>query len=131
MFNFEEYMGKPFEWNGNGNPGYDCVSLVVAVLERLHGYYITYPERGSHNIHIKELPKTMMKHLSRYLQRIKTFDYIIGDVFIYTIHKAPCHLGIYIGGGKILMAVETKGVTTFSTEDEIWYKRLTGVYRWQ
>lgn len=131
MFDIKDFKGKPFQWNGNGNPGYDCVSLVVAVLERLHGYVIDYPERGSHNISLPRLPEIMKNHLERYLLPVSTDLYEVGDVFLYQIYKEPCHMGIYVGQQKILTALENKGVTTFSIYDETWLKRLTKVFRWQ
>ena len=31
-----DLVGKPFEWGGTGNPGYDCGSLAVEISKRVH-----------------------------------------------------------------------------------------------
>ncbi|MDA8372074.1 MAG: C40 family peptidase [Nocardiopsaceae bacterium] len=85
-----QQLGKPYVWGGNGPHGWDCSGVLKAAWQKA-------------GVSIPRTTTTM----EAALPSISREELQPGDlVFFHTIssHPAPSHVGMYLGGGKMVHA---------------------------
>jgi cell wall-associated NlpC family hydrolase len=108
------YVGTPYVWGGTNPAGFDCSGFTQYILKQ---YGISVPRNSYDQFNVG--------------RTVTLQDLQPGDlVFFSTYAPGPSHLGIYVGGGKFVHALNhEKGVTT-STLDTDYYKiRFVGARR--
>lgn len=117
--NVSKYIGKPYKANCRDGTGYDCYTLILAILRDL-GYdpidlfcEATKPQSRMDGINAERC---------RY-ERIEKPD--VGCVVVMYSDGLPQHVGIYIGGGQVIHATEARDVVI----DELSVLTVEGFYQ--
>jgi hypothetical protein len=110
----ETYVGAPYVWGGQDPRGFDCSGFTQYVFAR-HGIKVPRNSYEQFAVGIN-VPRT---------------DLEPGDlVFFSTYAPGPSHLGIYIGNGKFVHALNNRTGVTMSKLDADYYReRFLGAKR--
>lgn len=99
----KRYLGVPYVWGASGPSSFDCSGFTRFVLGKL----------GFHLPHKASLQETMGRRVS--LSRLKPGDL----VFFYN----GGHVGLYVGGGKMIHASSSYGKVVVANVRRGWYRR--------
>lgn len=107
----QHFLGKPYVWGGTNPSGFDCSGFTQYVYSQIG---VQVP-RNSYDQY--QVGKTVNKT-----------DLQPGDlVFFSTYAPGPSHLGIYIGEGKFVHALNQEtGVTTSTLDTDYYRDRFLG-----
>ncbi|MBL0387712.1 C40 family peptidase [Tumebacillus sp. ITR2] len=108
------FVGTPYVWGGTGPQGFDCSGFTQYILKQ-NGIEVP---RNSYDQY----------HVGRVITRQELQP---GDlVFFTTYAPGPSHLGIYVGEGKFIHALnQQKGVTTSKLDTDYYNARFVGARR--
>jgi len=107
------YLGRPYQWAGMGNRGFDCSGLVARVFAAV-GLALPHSSFGQFHIGI-DVPRWALSP---------------GDlVFFHTYGYGASHVGIYLGANRFIHASTDRGVTVSSMSDPYYYVRYLGARR--
>jgi cell wall-associated NlpC family hydrolase len=109
-----KFLGVPYRFGGESRRGIDCSAFV----QRVYQYFSI------------DLPRTAREQFKAGV-RVSKNDLQVGDlIFFQTYAKFPSHVGIYVGGGKMIHASSRYKKVTISKLDMPYYqKRFIGVIR--
>lgn len=110
----ERFIGTPYVWGGTTPQGFDCSGFTQYVY-RVNG--VEVPRNSYDQFAVGEsVPK----------QELQPGDL----VFFSTYAPGPSHLGIYVGEGKFVHALNDKtGVITSTLEEQYYHSRFIGAKR--
>jgi cell wall-associated NlpC family hydrolase len=111
----QEYVGSRYVWGGTGPYGFDCTGFVQFV----------YGEFGI------SLPRNEAGQLASG-ERVSGDEVQPGDILVFanTYRRGLSHVGIYLGEGRFVHAVdEAHGVTVSNLWDSYWSPRFVGASR--
>ena len=83
-------VGKPYQWGGAGPDSYDCSGLVMVSWER-SGVSFPHSAQDQYNL----------------TQRVSIAALVPGDLVFFGTPTDVYHVGMYLGGGKMVDAPET------------------------
>ncbi len=101
----ESFLGTPYVWGGTTPKGFDCSGFVQYVLGK-NGYSITrttYTQWASDGV------------------RVDRDSLKPGDLVYFGYGDAPSHVGLYVGGGKMIHSPRTGDVIKYSTIESGYY----------
>ena len=106
-------LGVPYVWGGTSPRGFDCSGLVS----------YSYARAG------KSLPHSAAQMFYSKGYRVSSLQ--AGDLMFFGPNKAsrPTHVAIYIGGGKMIQASTSQGVSITYTSNCYWKPRFIGAKR--
>jgi cell wall-associated NlpC family hydrolase len=111
----EQYVGAPYRWGGASPAGFDCTGFVMWVFGQF-GVTLPHNEAGQlasgTSVAVNEL--------------------MPGDVLVFanTYRRGLSHVGIYVGNGQFVHAVDERhGVAVSDLWDGYWSPRLVGAAR--
>ncbi|WP_211320356.1 C40 family peptidase [Tumebacillus permanentifrigoris] len=109
------YVGTPYVWGGTKPSGFDCSGFTQYILKQYGG--IAVPRNSYDQFNVGQT-------VSR--QELQPGDL----VFFSTYAPGPSHLGIYVGAGKFVHALNPeKGVTTSTLDTDYYKTRFVGARR--
>jgi cell wall-associated NlpC family hydrolase len=111
----QQYVGSPYRWGGMSPAGFDCTGFVLWVYSQF-GISLPHDESGQ----LASGP------------RVSAADLQPGDVLVFanTYRRGLSHVGIYIGSGQFVHAVdESHGVMVSNVWDGYWSPRFVGASR--
>jgi cell wall-associated NlpC family hydrolase len=111
----QQYVGSPYRWGGASPAGFDCTGFVMWVYSQF-GIGLPHNEAGQ-----------LASGAS-----VSADDLQPGDVlvFVNTYRRGLSHVGIYVGNGQFVHAVdERQGVLVSNLWDGYWGPRLVGASR--
>ncbi|MCA1644615.1 MAG: C40 family peptidase [Chloroflexi bacterium] len=111
----QQYVGSAYRWGGASPAGFDCTGFVMWIYGQL-GVALPHDEAGQ----LASGP------------RIAADDLQPGDVLVFanTYRRGLSHVGIYVGDGRFVHAVdESHGVMVSSLWDSYWGPRFVGASR--
>ena len=111
----EDYVGSRYVWGGTGPYGFDCTGFVQFV----------YGQFGV------SLPRDEAGQLASG-DRVSADEVEPGDILVFanTYRRGLSHVGIYLGEGRFVHAVdEAHGVTISNLWDSYWSPRFVGASR--
>jgi len=113
--NAEHLLGSPYQWGGTNPRGFDCSGFTQYVYAQYGGVKVPRNSYDQYN---------QGKPVSR--EQLQPGDL----VFFTTYAPGPSHLGIYIGDGKFVHALNQETGVTISKLDADYYKqRFLGARR--
>ena len=111
----QQYVGSPYRWGGTSPAGFDCTGFVMWVYSQF-GVSMPHSEAG-------QLASG---------ERVDANDLRPGDVLVFanTYRRGLSHVGIYLGDGRFVHAVdEAHGVQVSPLWDSYWAPRFVGASR--
>ena len=111
----QQYVGSRYVWGGSSPAGFDCTGFVMWVFGQF-GVSMPHNEAG-------QLASG---------DRVGADDLQPGDVLVFanTYRRGLSHVGIYLGDGRFVHAVdESHGVLVSNLGDAYWNSRLVGASR--
>ena len=109
-------VGKPYVWGGTGPDGFDCSGLTLFAARKALGV---------------TLPRVAVDQFTAGVP-VKPDQLQPGDLVFYanTYTTGISHVGIYIGGGRWVSAMDEKiGVKAISLDEPYWKQRYAGARR--
>jgi cell wall-associated NlpC family hydrolase len=111
----QQYVGSPYRWGGASPAGFDCTGFVMWVFSQF-GVGLPHNEAG-------QLASGTA---------VSADDLQPGDVVVFanTYRRGLSHVGIYVGNGKFVHAVDERhGVLVSNLWDSYWGPRFVGASR--
>ena len=111
----QDYVGSRYAWGGTTPAGFDCTGFVLFVYGQF-GVSLPHDEAGQ----LASGP------------RVGADDLEPGDVLVFanTYRRGLSHVGIYLGEGQFVHAVDERhGVTVSNLWDGYWSPRFVGASR--
>ena len=111
----QQYVGSRYVWGGTGPNGFDCTGFVMYVYGQF-GVSMPHNEAGQLNSGT----------------RVSADELQPGDVLVFanTYRAGLSHVGIYVGEGQFVHAVdEAHGVMVSNLWDAYWSPRFVGASR--
>ena len=111
----QQFVGAPYRWGGMSPAGFDCTGFVLWVFGQF-GVSMPHNEAGQ----LASGPQ------------VGADDLEPGDVLVFanTYRHGLSHVGIYLGEGRFVHAVdESHGVAVSNLWDGYWSPRLVGASR--
>lgn len=111
----QQYVGSRYVWGGSSPAGFDCTGFVMWVFGQF-GVSLPHNEAG-------QLDSG---------ERVSAEELQPGDVLVFanTYRRGLSHVGIYLGEGRFVHAVdESHGVLISNLGDGYWGSRLVGASR--
>jgi peptidoglycan DL-endopeptidase CwlO len=109
------YVGSPYRWGGASPAGFDCTGFVMWVFSQF-GVSLPHNEAGQLGAG----------------QHVGADDLQPGDVLVFanTYRRGLSHVGIYLGGGQFVHAVDERhGVLVSHLWDAYWASRFVAASR--
>jgi cell wall-associated NlpC family hydrolase len=110
-----QYVGSPYRWGGASPAGFDCTGFVQWVFSQVGVW----------------MPRSEAAQLATG-RRISVDELEPGDVLVFanTYRAGLSHVGIYLGEGEFVHAVDERhGVMVSRVYDAYWAPRLVGASR--
>jgi cell wall-associated NlpC family hydrolase len=111
----QQLVGSRYAWGGSSPAGFDCTGLVMWVFDR---FGVSLPRNEAGQLASGD--------------RISADDLQPGDVLVFanTYRGGLSHVGIYVGDGRFVHAVDERhGVLVSNLWDGYWGPRLVGASR--
>lgn len=133
-----QFVGKPYQLAGQGNPGYDCLTLTAAVLHQAKGFI---PPAEIFEKHMAfwtgKNPEMVFEKALELLSLIwrgshTNFDPAVvqpWDVVVYKYHTHPVHMAVYVGQNMILTARNDHGVVLEELTNPVRLRTVHSVFR--
>ncbi len=107
------FLGRPYQWSGIGDRGFDCSGLVFRVFAMV-GRVVPHSSFAQYHAG-KPVPARALRP---------------GDlVFFRTYSAGPSHVGIYVGASRFIHASPSRGVTISSMREPYFRSRYLGARR--
>lgn len=111
----QQYVGSRYVWGGSSPSGFDCTGFVMWVFSQF-GVAMPHNEAGQ-----------LASGDSVDAENLQPGDVL---VFANTYRRGLSHVGIYVGGGQFIHAMdESHGVIVSSLSNSYWAVRLVGATR--
>jgi cell wall-associated NlpC family hydrolase len=111
----QQYVGSRYAWGGSSPAGFDCTGFVMWVFGQF-GVSLPHNEAG-------QLASG---------DRVNSEELQPGDVLVFanTYRRGLSHVGIYLGDGRFVHAVDERhGVLVSNLWDSYWGPRFVGASR--
>jgi cell wall-associated NlpC family hydrolase len=128
------YMGTDYKYGGTSREGLDCSGFVMKAYERAG---VKIPR--SSELQYQHGEKVSPEHL-RYGDLVffnnycySKYSYATASILsgVFPKVEQPCHVGIYIGGGRFIHSTASQhGVTVSNLNADCWKRSLIGVRRY-
>jgi cell wall-associated NlpC family hydrolase len=107
------FLGRPYQWSGVGNRGFDCSGLVTRVFATM-GLVLPHSSFRQYGMGVPVPPASLTP----------------GDlVFFHTYSSGPSHVGIYVGADRFIHASYSRGVVISSMKDPYFQYHYLGARR--
>jgi cell wall-associated NlpC family hydrolase len=128
LYKVSDLIGIPFKDRGRTIAGVDCYGLMLMALNR---YGITVPDIDVSCYATKEISDIVKEQKPSWI-RVETPE--PGDVILMNNDndhpEVSQHVGVYVGDGRFIHALEKIGVCICKMDSPLWKTRIEGVYRW-
>jgi cell wall-associated NlpC family hydrolase len=124
----DDYVGIPFRAGGRDRNGLDCWGLVRLVYaERMDIHLPSFDGVFSGQQDTQAAGEVMQRESMQW-QRVQRWEPM--DVLLMRVSASiPSHVGVYLGDGWMLHALEGIDSTIERTDSMRWAKRIQGAYR--
>ena len=131
---FSKYIGVPYVSKGRSPcPGWDCYGLYWWVQREATGrilpdYLGSYVHDGTPG-RDTSVAMALRGHTARW-QGVPMAEVVPGDAVVFNLAGVPLHVGLVIGGGKMLHCLQGRETVVEQYVTAGWSKRIEGFYRW-
>ena len=128
----KRYIGIPFSFGEDAPSGADCFGLVRLVYGAEFGIKVQAVEAaGAQQALVDGLLRAKQGYSlnSTPWQSVEAAQAIPGDVVLLAVHGHPAHVGLCVGGGRMLHSSQghTSGLARLGSV--AWRNRILGFYR--
>lgn len=125
-----KYLKIPYKWDGRGWDGVDCLGIMILwYAEELGIHLLDYKHGTVNNQQVAE-NNLLLKNACNEFEIIKPSQIKRHDiVLIKSKSNIPNHLGICLGNGKFIHAMDKVGVSIGRIAS--WRKYVHGYYRYK
>ena len=103
-------VGRPYQWSGMGNAGFDCSGLVAHIFASL-GRFLPHSSFAQYEVGTGVSRSALAP----------------GDlVFFHTYSPGASHVGIYVGEDRFVHASYSRGVVVSSLQESYYRERFIG-----
>ncbi|WP_201353815.1 C40 family peptidase [Hydrogenimonas urashimensis] len=128
----KRYIGVPFRAHGRDMEGFDCIGLVLHVLEHEYGQSVPDMWRYDDPNSI-EVAQTFMVEVvaaGTQISKWKPCAPKAGAVVLFRIRGIIRHIGVMIDDRRFLHTMENVATCVESIDSPAWAKRIEGFYEW-
>lgn len=128
-----DYVGIPWRVHGRDRAGCDCWGLVRLVLSERFGIEVpAYNSgyQGASRADIDDIAQLIADRPPQWAE-VERGQERPGDVVLLRLWGRPCHVGIVVGGGRMLHIEEGVDSVCEPYDGPAWRKKVAGIYRWR
>ncbi len=123
-----DYIKIPYKYNGRDFNGVDCYGLIVLYYKTELG--ITLLDYSGITSGYTDVVNSNLLIDNAYQEFVLVQTPRIHDVILIKKgSETPNHIGIYLGNGQFLHALESCGI--IKSKLSTWKKAITGIYRYE
>lgn len=127
MIETDKYLYQKYQFNGRGKKGYDCLGLMLDVLNDNN---IDLPDGDGRKINydwFQSEPERFIKGLSNYFDKVDINDRQPLDVVVFLFAGIPKHSGVLIDNYNFIHIIENS--TVHISKLSRWNKRIHSIWR--
>lgn len=125
------YVGLPFREHGRTRDGLDCWGLVRLVLaEEFNIDVPSYAERYSSTLAQDEIG-AFVPDIAAEWHDVPPGTEELGDVLVLRMRGQPMHVGLVLGGGRMLHVEQGIDSVMDDYRTRRWDGRIIGIYRYK
>lgn len=123
MLQIADLIGKPFRDGGRGPDDYDCWGLAVEVFRRAGIDLPDYQISCEASADVDQQINTQRHEWARCAGEIP-----VPALAVFRDRGLCTHVGVWLGGGRIIHAFERTGVAIVRADHPYWRSRIEGFY---
>lgn len=125
MRSFGDYIGIPYGNRGRTHAGCDCYGLISLIYADMRGIILDPLDGYSNSDDAKQVQTVIEKESRHWLKVDKPKVY---DVIVFRMKGKPCHVGMYIGGGKFIHSLKNRNSCVERLNNAVWVNLVEGYY---
>jgi len=127
----DPYIEVPFKEGGRDLSGWDCWGLCWYVARAEFGLELpVYSREYTTPLDYRALRHLINTERTQSWREVPLGKERPGDVLVIRLRGQPIHVGLVIGGGRMLHCEASVGSVVESYEGPLWRNRIMGVYRY-
>jgi cell wall-associated NlpC family hydrolase len=126
--NLNKYIQVPFLEKGRSKEGWDCWGLAFVIYKDVLGIHLPLYIEDYVSTGQKDLLGNLITEEKRKWQQVDQPQKF--DLMIIRLRGRPMHIGLYLGGGKFIQALEKSGTVIERVDSIAWKNRILGYYRY-
>jgi cell wall-associated NlpC family hydrolase len=128
----KEYIGVPYREHGRDIDGFDCIGLVLHVLNHKYGKNVPDMWRYDDPESI-EVAQTFMVEVvaaGTHISHWKPCDAKPGAIVLFRVRGIIRHIGIMVSEKSFLHTMKNVNTCVENIDNPVWSKRIEGFYEW-
>lgn len=123
-------IGAPFRHRGRGPDAYDCWGLARTLYRQTWGLELPDYDADGSPEHRARAAALVGTESCRWIEIAKgTNRERAGDLVLMLRYRRPLHIGVALGGKRMIHADEPEGVTAPRYDGPLWWPKVLGFHR--
>jgi cell wall-associated NlpC family hydrolase len=121
-----KYVGIPYVHSGRTTKGIDCLGLLYLIYSDDFGYDLPDYNNYTHSDY-STIESVFKTNISQW-ERIEWPE--VGCLIMFNIAGHTTHLGVFVGDGRFIHALDGSDCTIERVDSIKWRGRIEGFYKW-